>query len=91
MRSVHWSGKAGAYGSLRETARHLEDLRATCKTAAAPEDRLNPDARAIYGALPTDGSRISNAALRSRSELRHIGNGDYPKAKEELVRSGLVR
>lgn len=34
---------------------------------------------------------MSNAALRSRAELKAIGDDIYPKAKEELISSGLVR
>ena len=54
-------------------------------------ERLSDPARAIFDQLPPDGARVSNASLRSRPELKGIGDDVYPKAKDELIRSGLVR
>jgi hypothetical protein len=54
-------------------------------------ERISEDARAIYEALPSDGSRVSNAKLRSRADLRHIDDDAYTRAKGELLTSKLVQ
>lgn len=53
--------------------------------------RLSEPARRLFDALPADGSRLSNAKLRSRPALQDLGDDVYPRAKAELLQSGLVR
>lgn len=53
--------------------------------------QLGEAARRIWRALPSDGSRVSNARLRSLPELQNLDDNAYPAAKQELVHAGVVR
>lgn len=52
--------------------------------------RLGQVAQAIFIELPRDGSRLSNARLRSLPALRGVDDDEYPRAKESLVKAGVV-